>query len=147
MNTLQLKREPAQGKAVTGFLDLPLGKDVLRIATLENADFLIPAGKYPLKMTYSPKFKKLMPEICEVPDRQGIRIIGVPNVNQRSVCSGESGAGPSTFSQTAFELVYEGHAREGCVLVSAFARQYIDYFMDKYDKEEDENESIQIEIC
>ena len=119
MNVIQLTRLRTEGKAVTGFLDLPLGIDVLRVATLENADFLIPAGKYPLKMTYSPKFKKLMPEICEVPDRQGIRI--------------HTGTVPE-------------HST-GCVLVSAFARQYIDYFMDKYDKEEDENESIQIEIC
>ena len=116
---IQLTRLRTDGKAVTGFLDLPLGKDVLRIATLENADFLIPAGKYPLKMTYSPKFNKLMPEICEVPDRQGIRI--------------HTGTVPE-------------HST-GCVLVTAFARQYIDYFMDKFDKEEDENESLQIEIC
>ena len=118
MNTIQLTRLRTDGKAVTGFLDLPIGKDVLRIATLENADYLIPAGKYPLKMTYSPKFNKLMPEICEVPGRTGIRI--------------HTGTMPE-------------HST-GCILVSSFARGYVDYFMDKFDKDEDENESIPIEI-
>ena len=42
--------------------------------TLENADFLIPAGTYPLRLTWSPRFKKNMPLIDEVPDREGIRI-------------------------------------------------------------------------
>jgi hypothetical protein len=42
--------------------------------TLENADFLIPAGTYPLRLTWSPRFKKDMPLIDEVPDREGIRI-------------------------------------------------------------------------
>jgi len=46
----------------------------LEYATLENRDFLIPEGTYPLRMTWSPKFKKLMPEICDVPEREGIRI-------------------------------------------------------------------------
>ena len=119
MNVIQLTRLRTDGKAVTGFLDLPIGKDVLRIATLENADYLIPAGKYPLKMTYSPKFNKLMPEICEVPGRTGIRI--------------HTGTMPE-------------HST-GCILVSSFARGYVDYFIQKFDKEEDENEILQIEIC
>jgi hypothetical protein len=118
MNVIQLTRLRTDGKAVWGYMDLPIGIDVLRVATLENADFLIPAGKYPLKMTYSPKFKKLMPEICEVPEREGIRI--------------HTGTVPE-------------HST-GCVLVTAFARQYIDYFMDKFDREKDENEILQIEI-
>ena len=42
--------------------------------TLENADFIIPAGLYPLDMTWSPKFKKFMPEVKDVPEREGIRI-------------------------------------------------------------------------
>ena len=42
--------------------------------TLENADFIIPAGTYPVALTWSPKFKKFLPEIQNVPDRIGIRI-------------------------------------------------------------------------
>ena len=44
------------------------------IDTLENADFLIPAGTYPLTRTYSRKFDKLLPLVEDVPDRTGIRI-------------------------------------------------------------------------
>ena len=116
---IQLTRQRTDGKAVTGSIDLPIDKDVLRIATLENADFLIPAGKYPLKMTYSPKFNKRMPEICDVPEREGIRI--------------HTGTVPE-------------HST-GCVLVSSFARGYIDYFINKFNKEADEDEFLQIEIC
>ena len=119
MNTLQLKREPAQGNAVNGTLILPLGKDVLHVATLENADHLIPTGIYPLKMSYSPKFNKRMPEICDVPGRTGIRI--------------HTGTLPE-------------HST-GCILVSSFARGYVDYFIQKFEKEQDENEQLQIEIC
>ena len=42
--------------------------------TLENADFIIPAGTYPLRLTWSPRFRKDMPLIDEVPEREGIRI-------------------------------------------------------------------------
>ena len=46
----------------------------LTINTLENADYAIPAGTYPLRRTWSPRFKKDLPLIDEVPDREGIRI-------------------------------------------------------------------------
>ena len=72
-----------------------------------------------LSQRYAEDLKKLMPEICEVPEREGIRI--------------HTGTVPE-------------HST-GCVLVTAFARQYIDYFMDKFDREKDENEILQIEIC
>ena len=42
--------------------------------TLENADYIIPAGTYPLEITWSPRFKKDLPLIEDVPDRDGIRI-------------------------------------------------------------------------
>ena len=41
--------------------------------TLENRDKIIPIGKYPISITYSPKFKKDLPQIY-VPNRYGIRI-------------------------------------------------------------------------
>ena len=43
-------------------------------STLENADYLIPAGTYSLESTWSPRFKKFMPEVMNVPEREGIRI-------------------------------------------------------------------------
>ena len=78
MTTIILQRTIRKGKAVIGQIDIPLEQGDYTVRTLENADFLIPAGIYPLRRTWSPKFKKLLPLIDEVPDREGIRIIGVP---------------------------------------------------------------------
>ena len=74
MRTITLIRQPAQGKAVPGTLSFELYGKTLNFPSLENADFLIPAGTYPVERTWSPKFKKLMPLIQNVPDREGIRI-------------------------------------------------------------------------
>ena len=82
MITLTLTRTSKQGNAVRGSILLPFTQypcsdreeQDIAIKTLENADFIIPAGTYPLKRTYSFKFKKLMPLVDEVPDRSGIRI-------------------------------------------------------------------------
>ena len=104
---------------MTGKLELPIDKDTLQVTTLENADFLIPKGRYPLKMTWSNKFKKQMPEICDVPDRAGIRI--------------HMGTIPE-------------HSR-GCVLVSPFAMNYVPFVINKFNKEADEDEELQIQIC
>lgn len=41
--------------------------------TLENADYIIPLGVYPLDYTWSPRFGRLMPYL-KVPHRKGIRI-------------------------------------------------------------------------
>ena len=84
MITIPLIRNTRQGKAVKGTLLLPFSqrpvytsenadRDVT-IHTLENSDFLIPAGSYPLDLTFSPKFKKQLPIIENVPEREGIRI-------------------------------------------------------------------------
>lgn len=79
MLKITLTRKTQKGKAIHGTIVLPLeDKNGLVtehvIDTLENADFVIPAGTYPLKMTWSPRFKKFMPLIDEVPEREGIRI-------------------------------------------------------------------------
>ena len=74
MTTITLQRTTRNGKAVIGAINIPLEQGDFTVRTLENADYLIPAGTYPLKRTWSPKFKKLMPLIDEVPDREGIRI-------------------------------------------------------------------------
>lgn len=41
--------------------------------TLENAEFIIPRGVYPMDYTWSPKFNRLLP-LLKVPHRKGIRI-------------------------------------------------------------------------
>ena len=82
MLTIQMTRTRKSGNAVFGKMVLPFSarpvydrdeKD-LAIDTLENALYIIPAGTYPLRRTYSYKFKKLLPLVDEVPDRSGIRI-------------------------------------------------------------------------
>ena len=74
MTTVTLHRNPPNGKAVTGTIRIPIGDERWDCPTLENADFIIPAGTYPLKRTWSPKFKKLLPILENVPNREGIRI-------------------------------------------------------------------------
>ena len=78
MITVILTRKNRQGKAVNGILriqyDAYAQGQAFELQTLENADYIIPEGTYPLKMTWSPKFRKYMPQICDVPEREGIRI-------------------------------------------------------------------------
>ena len=152
METIKLIREKIAGKAVMGTMTFYIGDKQLNYPSLENADFIIPAGTYPVSLTWSPKFKKLMPLIENVPEREGIRIIGVP----KELCSnGESGADPSTFSQTEFELVYEGLARddehsEGCILTNAAAMYNLTILfnrVDKYNKEFKEENEPNEEVC
>ena len=74
MLTITLTRNRRKSNGVFGIMVLPLEQGEFVADTIENADFLIPAGKYPLRLTWSPRFKKLMPLIDEVPEREGIRI-------------------------------------------------------------------------
>lgn len=41
--------------------------------TLENADYLVPALIYKVQVTRSPRFKRLLPILIQVPGRSGIR--------------------------------------------------------------------------
>ena len=116
MLTIALIRKSQRGKAVFGTLTFPLemqnGTLEEKVTTLENADYLIPAGTYPLRLTWSPRFKKPMPLIDEVPDREGIRI--------------HMGTKPE-------------HS-QGCVLVSAIALENLKVLFNQRKKWYDENE-------
>ena len=70
MATIRLTRISREGKAVHGIMRVN-GRD---IATLENADYIIPEGNYPVSVTFSPRFKRILPLIGNVPSRSGIRI-------------------------------------------------------------------------
>ena len=70
MATIHLTRISREGKAVRGIMRVN-GRD---IATLENADYIIPEGTYPVSVTLSPRFKRMLPLIGNVPGRSGIRI-------------------------------------------------------------------------
>ena len=70
----KLIRKTAQGKAVQGRLYLCTGSGEVPIcATLENADYLIPALIYRVAVTNSPKFHRPLPILQQVPGRTGIR--------------------------------------------------------------------------
>ena len=81
----KLIREHIDGKAVRGHLysvehrfsrSAGIYKEYLTpiAPTLENADCLIPALIYKVQVTRSPKFRKLLPILLQVPSRSGIRI-------------------------------------------------------------------------
>ena len=55
-------------------MEVLLKGQVYRFPSLENADFLIPEGNYQVVRTWSPKFRKWLPELMNVPGRSGIRI-------------------------------------------------------------------------
>lgn len=115
--TLTLLRKETDGKAVKGTITIPFEDGERSFETLENADYLIPAGTYPLRLTWSPKFKKVLPLIDEVPDREGIRI--------------HRGTVPE-------------HSK-GCVLVSYMAQECIKIFFNQQKKWYD-NETLQISV-
>ena len=76
MIQLTLTRQKTTDKAVTGTLTFPLinREEPMTVPSLENADYLIPEGTYKVERTWSPKFKKFLPELIDVPDRFGVRI-------------------------------------------------------------------------
>ena len=72
----RLIREQPVGNAVRGKLYKVIrsGEEMFLCNTLENSEFIIPPGTYPLVVTESPKFKRLMPLVMNVLGRSGIRI-------------------------------------------------------------------------
>jgi hypothetical protein len=81
----KLIRHPADGKAVRGTIyqtehrysgSAGEYKEYLTpiCDTLENADHLVPALIYKVAVTMSPKFKRLLPVLEQVPGRSGIRV-------------------------------------------------------------------------
>ena len=81
----KLIRKAAEGKAVKGTLysvehrysgSAGEYKEYLTpiCSTLENADYIIPALVYKVQVTQSPKFRRLLPCLVQVPGRSGIRV-------------------------------------------------------------------------
>ena len=67
---LKLIRNAPQGSAITGRLVID-GRYFCN--TLERVGYQIPALCYPVRVTHSPKFKRLLPIVQNVPGRSGIR--------------------------------------------------------------------------
>ena len=85
MSYYKLFREYPEGQAVPGrlyevhhYFNKRTGEYVERLrficATLENAEYLIPALVYRVGVTMSPRFRRLMPVLEQVPGRKGIRV-------------------------------------------------------------------------
>ena len=117
MINLTLIRQNKKGNAVYGTLTFPIGERSFSYPSLENADFLIPSGTYPLERTWSPRFKKRLAEIQNVPERTGIRI--------------HMGTKPE-------------HS-QGCILSNFAAISNLD-IMFNYIEKNTEDEKVQIEI-
>ena len=78
MGLYKIYREKPKGKAIRGLLyacDLDgKAEDCPLAATLENTDYVIPAGTYKVIITLSPRFQRPMPLLIGVKGRSGIRI-------------------------------------------------------------------------
>ena len=70
MGIIHLIRKSKDGKAVRGIMRF----GTQEVATLENDDYIIPCGTYPVRVTWSPKFKRMLPLLLNVPGRSGIRV-------------------------------------------------------------------------
>ena len=70
METIHLIRSSRSGKAVHGLMRV----DDTDVATIENDDYIIPCGTYSVRVTWSPRFKRMMPLLLNVPGRSGIRM-------------------------------------------------------------------------
>ena len=67
---IRLIRNQPQASAITGRLVIN-GRWFCN--TLERIGYQIPAICYPIRVTQSPRFKRLLPLVCNVPQRSGIR--------------------------------------------------------------------------
>ena len=68
---IRLIRNKPQGNAITGRLVI---NGRFFCYTMERVGYQIPAICYPIRVTQSPKFKRLLPIVQNVPQRSGIRI-------------------------------------------------------------------------
>ena len=80
---LKLIRNKANGSAITGRLVIN-GRYFCN--TLERVGYQIPALCYPVQVTMSPKFKRLLPLVQNVPQRSGIRFHRGTNPQHSTGC-------------------------------------------------------------
>ncbi len=157
MLTIQMTRTRKSGNAVFGKMVLPFSsrpiydrddKDIT-IDTLENALYIIPAGTYPLRRTYSYKFKKLLPLVDEVPDRSGIRILkGAPDGCFTS--GGESGGNGRTYDlaeryRSCDPFTERDEHSTGCILTDQYGQSTLDILLNRIETMYN-NEEILLQI-
>lgn len=87
MNCITLQRTALDRNVTRGFLYLN-GKEYA--PTIEPAPAwkrgAIPAGRYKVRVTYSPRFRKMLPILENVPDFSGIRIHGGTRAEHTEGC-------------------------------------------------------------
>lgn len=77
MTGIYLRRITAGSDGTRGFLYLNNGKKYPTIEPEPSRERgAIPAGRYEVGMSWSPRFRKILPEVLRVPGRSGIRIHG-----------------------------------------------------------------------
>ena len=89
---LKLIRNKPSGKAIFGRLLVDcenvsgFQSFKLQMDTLEHTDYAIPCGFYRLRLTYSPRFKELLPILDGVLGRSGIRIHAGNTIEHTTGC-------------------------------------------------------------
>ena len=80
---IKLIRNKAQGNAIFGQLVVD---NQLSFDTLEHLAYAIPTGFYRVRLTYSPKFKEILPILDSVIGRTGIRIHAGNTIQHTTGC-------------------------------------------------------------
>ena len=89
---IKLIRNKPEGKAIFGQLLVDCEKvsgfqrSKLQIDTLENTQYVIPAGFYRTRLTFSPKFQEVLPILDGIIGRTGIRIHAGNTIDDTEGC-------------------------------------------------------------
>ena len=118
---LKLIRNKANGSAITGRLVIN-GRYFCN--TLERVGYQIPALCYPVKVTMSPKFKRLLPLVCGVPltevKGERLKAKGVENGKAETLASRPSPLASSPMrSGIRFHRGTKPEHSTGCILLPA----------------------------
>ena len=97
---IRLIRNEAKGNAITGRLVID-GRWFCN--TLERVGYQIPALCYPVKVTMSPKFKRLLPLVCGVPRTEAKRR-GARGERQKSKVNETSAAVSPDFKHSTLDI-------------------------------------------
>ena len=149
---LKLYRNKPQGSAITGRLVID-GRWFFN--TLERVGYQIPAICYPVRVTHSPRFKRLLPVVCGVPQTKSS---GVEEFRSSGVTSEQAQIATEHLNSTSaaseqrsplrsgirFHVGWKPEHSTGCILVPdrATEKQLTDLIL----KAQNERETIILEV-
>ena len=145
---LKLIRNAPQGSAITGRLVID-GRYFCN--TLERVGYQIPALCYPVRVTHSPKFKRLLPIVQNVPARTGIRFhrgtkpehsTGCILVIADNPCRARELIGAGFVEKNVVEVVDSNNPIVGCRSAADVEKQLTDLIL----KAQNEHEEIILEV-